>query len=383
MTTAAVFRRLLCAAGALPLALLPFSAPLGATEVVLQDGAWTLSCDAEAQCTAETFVSVGERDYLRLALERPLAPAADMVLEFQSSLTPPVGGKVRLWVPSQDYRMVGDITREPDEGKVRFGGIVPDEPMMRALKAGDAATAVLELASGTKVEIPVPLDGFTPVLALMDDHQGRVGRQDALIISGPRPADSGSFQLALRPGGTETIQSSVSDDRRVRIIERRAVTDLAEVPDRVREAATSDPVCPLSDTLPALGATYYGINETSGIWELPCFLGAYQGTSVYVYSVLIDGDLNAALLHFQGPPTGEPTEDPEIISPSFDPATSVLTSFARARGIGDCGRLVTYELVYLEGESIGWEALTLREKKDCNGVDDAPESYPLIWSRDG
>ncbi|MCY1707439.1 DUF1176 domain-containing protein [Pannonibacter sp. SL95] len=357
--------------------------PALASELVLQDGNWTLSCDTDGLCIADSFVSVGQDHYLRLALERPADPSADMVLEFQSSLTPPVGGKLRLWVPSEDYRMVGDITKEPSDGKVRFGGITPNEPMMMALKAAATATAVVELPNGKQTEIAVSLDGFTPIFALMDDAQGRIGRKDAVVVQGPRDPAAGRYFLSFRPGETQVVQSTVTDDRRVPITETRKLATLADIPDRVREAVAGGPACPLPDTIESIGGTFYGIDERSGIWELPCFLGAYQGTFVYVYSILLDGDLNAALLHFQGPPTGEPTEDPEIISPIFDPKTSLLTSFARARGVGDCGRFETYELVFLEGESIGWDALELREKKDCNGVDDAPESYPLIWKREG
>lgn len=359
------------------------SHPLQATELVLQDGDWTLSCDTDNACIADTFIAVGADDFLRLALERPADPASEMVLEFQSSLTPPVGGKLRLWVPSEDYRMVGDITKEPSDGKVRFGGITPNEPMMMALKAAATATAVVEQPNGKQTEIAVSLDGFTPVFALMDDAQGRIGRTDAVMVQGPRDPAAGAYRLTLRPGETQTVQSTVTDDRRVPIIETRKLSALADIPDRVREAVEAGPACPLADTIGSIGGTFYGIDERSGIWELPCYLGAYQGTFVYAYSILLDGDLNAGLLHFQGPPTGEPTEDPEIISPIFDPKTSLLTSFARARGVGDCGRFETYELVFLEGESIGWEALELREKQDCNGVDDAPESYPLIWKREG
>lgn len=379
MTRSLPLRTLLLAG----LAGIATSHPLQATELVLQDGDWTLSCEIDNECIADTFIAVGADDFLRLALERPADPASEMVLEFQSSLTPPVGGKLRLWVPSEDYRMVGDITKEPADGKVRFGGITPNEPMMMALKAAATATAVIELPNGKQTEIAVSLDGFTPVFALMDDAQGRIGRTDAVMVQGPRDPASGAYRLTLRPGETQTVQSTVTDDRRVPIIETRKLSTLADIPDRVREAVEAGPACPLADTIGSIGGTFYGIDERSGIWELPCYLGAYQGTFVYAYSILLDGDLNASLMHFQGPPTGELTEDPEIISPIFDPKTSLLTSFARARGVGDCGRFETYELVFLEGESIGWDALELREKKDCNGVDDAPESYPLIWKREG
>ena len=379
MTRSLPLRTLLLAG----LAGIATSHPLQATELVLQDGDWTLSCDIDNACIADTFIAVGADDFLRLALERPADPASEMVLEFQSSLTPPVGGKLRLWVPSEDYRMVGDITKAPSDGKVRFGGITPNEPMMMALKAAATATAVVEMPDGKQTEIAVSLDGFTPVFALMDDAQGRIGRTDAVMVQGPRDPAAGAYRLTLRPGETQTVQSTVTDDRRVPIIETRKLATLADIPDRVREAVAGGPACPLADTIGSIGGTFYGIDERSGIWELPCYLGAYQGTFVYAYSILLDGDLNAGLLHFQGPPTGELTEDPEIISPIFDPKTSLLTSFARARGVGDCGRFETYELVFLEGESIGWDALELREKKDCNGVDDAPESYPLIWKREG
>ncbi|WP_439527399.1 DUF1176 domain-containing protein [Pannonibacter sp.] len=379
MTRSQPFRTLLLAG----LAGLAASLPLQATELVLQDGDWTLSCDTDNACIADTFIAIGADDFLRLALERPADPSSDMVLEFHSSLTPPVGGKLRLWVPSEDYRMVGDITKEPSDGKVRFGGITPNEPMMMALKAAATATAVVEMPDGKQTEIAVSLDGFTPVFALMDDAQGRIGRTDAVMIQGPRDPAAGVHRLTLRPGETQTVQSTVTDDRLVRITETRTLDSLADVPDRVVESVAAGPACPLAETLESIGGRFYGIDERSGIWELPCFLGAYQGSFVYAYSILLDGDLNTALLHFQRPPTGEPADDPEIISPVFDPATSRLTSFTRSRGIGDCGRFETYELVFLEGESIGWDAVELREKTDCNGVDDAPESYPLIWKREG
>ncbi|ADZ70684.1 DUF1176 domain-containing protein [Polymorphum gilvum] len=175
--------------------------------------------------------------------------------------------------------------------------------------------------------------------------------------------------------------AGAGDDRLVRIVARTEVSTLEQIPERVREAAQDGPDCMLETTVEMLGAVRFTINDDWSIWQLPCYLAAYQASHVHVQAVMLDGDLNAALMVFPGSPSSDPAEEVEIVNPEVDIATSTLTSFALGRGLGDCGRYARYELVRGEGESIDWELVELREKDDCNGVEDDPTAYPLIWQR--
>lgn len=130
------------------------------------------------------------------------------------------------------------------------------------------------------------------------------------------------------------------------------------------------------DNTPGAGAVY-AISDAMSLWQIPCLLGAYQGSSVFV-AAFNDNPEQHVLLSFAGPP-GEGTDRFDIISPTIDPATGILSSHALARGAGDCGVFERHRLVAVEGEAVEFQLIEYREKTECDGVATAPEAYPEVF----
>ncbi|MCB1491205.1 MAG: DUF1176 domain-containing protein [Rhodobiaceae bacterium] len=372
-------------------------------------GDWMVNCDETLRCDVAGFGS-GAQTYFRLMLERTGEPDAPVTLIFDSGDLPGVGGTVRFAVPALDYAMFGKVRHAAENGMIRFPGLKPDHALIRAMIDGTAGTATLEMPDGAARSVAVPLNGVTQALLYMDNHQGRIDRTDAIIARGGQAADSGLNRIALaidtdtgdageedvvEEGGFEQAPADSGDDglaqapetgglpaNRVPIEGQETLNSVALIPQAVRTAIEDGPGCELDRTVDALGMTRYFISDTFWLWEVPCYIAAYQATWVYVTASNWDGTLYATVMPFYPPPTQEGTEDPEIISPTFSAATSTLTSFAKGRGAGDCGTWQRYELVYGDGENIEWNLLEQREKVDCDGRADPPESYPLVWKAD-
>jgi Protein of unknown function (DUF1176) len=135
--------------------------------------------------------------------------------------------------------------------------------------------------------------------------------------------------------------------------------------------------CTPEDT-PGAGAVH-AISDAMSLWQIPCMLGAYQGSSVFV-AAINDTPEHHVMLNFPDPP-GEGSGDRyDIMSPTVDPARGTVTSIAYARGSSDCGIYERHQLVAVEGEAVEFELLEYREKTQCDGAATKPEQFPLVYS---
>ncbi len=100
-----------------------------------------------------------------------------------------------------------------------------------------------------------------------------------------------------------------------------------------------------SDSEP--GVDFYKLADTKYLVQVQCYLGAYQ--SGYVFMLYDEKASTARLLKFkcydrQRNGSVTVTEETRIAGfPEFDEKTKTLKMFTKARGIGDCGSLVTYK----------------------------------------
>lgn len=125
--------------------------------------------------------------------------------------------------------------------------------------------------------------------------------------------------------------------------------------------------------------TVHAISDAMSLWQVPCMLGAYQGSSVFV-AAINDRPEHHVVLNFPDPP-GEGSGDRfDIMSPTVDPARGTVTSIAYGRGSGDCGIYERHQLVTMEGEAVEFELLEYREKTQCDGVATKPEQFPPVYS---
>lgn len=271
-------------------------------------GDWTVGCDNTALCT---MTSLGPEDGgplpdVTMTLLRQTGPEGRVDLWFQS---------VRQGTPVLPAAVAVDgarIALPP-----RLGG--PAAFRVAAAMANGRMLAVVE--PGGKVRARIPLAGASAAMRWIDAQQGRAGTVTALVAKGPAAATTtpgpraAPVIRAVAPSGTPAVPSAAQ----LAAMRRRAACEQ----DGPLAGEAGEPV------LHALGGG-------ATLVMLPCSLGAYNLSSTLF--VLRDGAVAPARADA---PTGlGPTPEAE------DRLTSVvnarwrdggLTSYAKGRGLGDCG----------------------------------------------
>ncbi|MEM6665803.1 MAG: DUF1176 domain-containing protein [Pseudomonadota bacterium] len=380
---------------------------------------WSVNCDEALTCRADTYLSTGDEQRMSLILERTGEPDAPIALVFWPSVAPDIGGKVRLRVPALDYSMFVTIRHVPDSGEIRFSGIPLDDDLTTSVLAGLEGEASIEYdgEGSSAVVFDVDFRGLVETLLVMDNHQGRIGRADALVARGGRPADSGINRMALLnpaplegdeggseyevaegfdqsgPGDAEESAESggfeqsavVSDeplevdgmgDSRLKIVNGEPYP-AAWLPPALLAEVENGPGCDVGNVPGEIQR--YTWNDVYALYEIPCYLAAYNASSIFVITEDLGGDVYARVLDFFLPPNRGGGAEQEISNPTFAINTGILSSFHLGRGTGDCGTYQKHQLHEVEGEIVTWELLEYREKEDCDGVETAITDYPLVW----
>ncbi|MCV3764916.1 DUF1176 domain-containing protein [Rhizobium sp. TRM95796] len=153
-----------------------------------------------------------------------------------------------------------------------------------------------------------------------------------------------------------------------------------DVPAAVRkEIATYAPdQCSDPETLAYPGQRYQ-LSESSILWEVPCFLGAYQGSSVFAITQDPPGDW-ATLLTLPNPPALEGENNVQMMSAELKPERGLFISTELGSGGGDCGVYRVFRLMDAPGETLEFQLMEYREKVNCDGVVSEPPSWPLQFS---
>ncbi|OZC02099.1 DUF1176 domain-containing protein [Rubricoccus marinus] len=121
------------------------------------------------------------------------------------------------------------------------------------------------------------------------------------------------------------------------------------------------------------------ITETEAVVAVTCDFGAYQGSYALVR---IRGDRATLLRAPATDENGQPMDASETTfsTPSWDRLTDrVVTTFGRARGIGDCGNFITYALA--SGDEM--ELSEVRQRACGDTIPDdipPPEAWPVVYT---
>jgi hypothetical protein len=155
------------------------------------------------------------------------------------------------------------------------------------------------------------------------------------------------------------------------------LTATSEVPAAVRsEIATYAPdECSEPDTL-AYPGQRYAVNDNFILWEVPCFLGAYQGTSIFAITQNPPADW-ATMLSLPNPPALEGENNAQMMNPEVFAEKGVFISTSLGRGQGDCGTYQVFRLMDAPGETFEFQLMKYREKVNCDGVQSEPSEWPL------
>ncbi|MGC6401537.1 DUF1176 domain-containing protein [Sphingomonas sp. FW199] len=292
---------------------------------------WTVGCDNGLACKAVALAPEdGDVPSVLMSIARDPADSGGMIVRFTGSDLPAL-----------------PLTVAVDGKTVASGGEREDERTIRLTEAS-ARTIALEAVNGTRLTVagangpayPISLAGLSAALRYMDAEQGVAGTAQAIVARGGSKGALGKRDLpvirAINPAGAPPPLDAALVDR-LRKDAKCAITEFMDEPPAAEAHALGD------------GAT---------LILLPCDAGAYNLMSlVYVAPaggepVLARFDVDVGMAGPDGPQT--------LVNAGF--ADGVLSSFAKGRGIGDCG----------VGQNFVWDGKQFRlseqvEMGECRG----------------
>lgn len=275
-------------------------------------GDWIVGCDNGRACQAVALVpEADDRDhYLLLVIERDGAGPAPAKLTMP--LDPkPAGAPVLL--------IDGKAAARP---AVQAGGeeaaVVIDRTLAAALANGQMAA----LGNGSAPPVAsASLKGLAAALLYMDEQQGRLGTAGALRRTGPKP-DAGVRAPALP---VIVVPPRASAPPRTMTV---AAAAKAIGPDSATCDYATGPVKPRAVRLDR--------GHSLVLVDHPCGNGAYNYyTSVFI----VDEAGRTAPARFDEP-TGMGETD--LVNGDWDDKSRRLSSYAKGRGLGDCGTSQEY-----------------------------------------
>ncbi len=301
---------------------------------------WAVGCDNARRCTAVSLMEMesGENQ-LTVSISRG-------------------GGRkdvARLSIANIEDRKSGDLSLVAD-GTVVIGSA--------GLKGQDApfeldlpANAIAKLKAAKTVELRDPagvslggasLRGVVAALLYMDDRQGRAKSETALIALGNRPASA----LPAPPPVPVIPSKARPNGARLKLSEK----DIAAL-----QARTS---CDAEQGA-AEGHEAYHLSGSTWLALVPCGSGAYNFMSVPVLvNRSIGRRMKVASFDF-APGFTEAGGPPMLVNADWDTTTGRLSSYAKGRGLGDCGSAETYTW-----DGSKFRLLSKIAMEECRGVID-------------
>jgi len=293
------------------LSALPASAQQGETRRFFKD--WLAACRSDGYCSALSYVNPhadgADADYVLRVGRQPQETYWEL-----SFATVATQGD-----PSRDFVVSVDGVAQTFSGPEQFGAYAASNDFYFL---GDGAQAVMDrLAPGKRLSVSFTddtgearsatfsLNGLSAALMWIDDRQHRIGSERVAFNA---------------PYGLEPVGGN------------RAGSELAGVPAALIDRLRADPECqPLEDIANGDNFEIGRLDDGHTIYVLPCWGAAYNfGSKVYVGTV--DGEFEEQYFARYLPAIGM-TATSYIVNASFDEDTRTLSSFNKARGVGDCG----------------------------------------------
>ena len=279
---------------------------------------WTIGCDNRNRCEA---VALWPQD--------GAIPENPVMVGVAREAGP--GGETQVWA-SRDARGSGAMrfivdgrvvaTAQSRDGEAAVRGAQADALAMALARGGS-----LEIRDGTRILGRPSLAGAGAALRYMDARQGRAGTNTALVATGPLGAN------AVRPVPPPvTIRRAVIPALptpaplwRAELTTLGTLTGCAE---EMKEAEAPD---------------QHSLSRTQTLILVPCGSGAYNMTVVPVIATGIQGRRSFHLADFDYRAAfGEPGERFVLVNAGWTADKAELASYAKGRGIGDCGSAETY-----------------------------------------
>lgn len=290
-------------------------------------GDWTVGCDNGLVCTMASLLPDDGFDAgATLSLTRQPGPAGRFHADAGEGVTDaqPRRGALRFVVDGRDLGSDADA-------------------VTRAMANGH----VLRLAGGT-----ISLRGASAALRYIDAMQGRAGTVTATVATGARPAEAVPPAPALPVVEARALKPHTAplDARLLAAMRRIGQCDL---PDGM-------------DAAPDVAAT----GDGRLLVVLPCSAGAYN----VIGALFVAGEGKVAAAPVDAPSgfdeTGADSQTPvhSVVNGGFD--GNLLTSYAKGRGLGDCGSIQRFAW-----DGVRYRLVEQADMGECRGNTD----YVTTW----
>ena len=316
---------------------------------------WTVGCDNIKGCIAIGFAGEDQEEAGFIRVARPAGPDAKTMIGL--FLYMPDAAKapaLRLTADGAPIEGVG-AERQAQLNSDSFATIeiAPQElkPFIAALRKAK----MLNLATAdAKSKVDVSLSGAVAALLNIDDMQGRIGTQTALIQTGDKPASAvpdapplpvivpakAAPGLKANPGLAAALRKRIAKEN----------PDGCEDPPE----GGADEAAPLDDQQTLVG--------------LLCSSGAYNFESSFW--IVTGGNVAKAIPASFETPGQKPASS--LVNADFDPKTATLSFFDKGRGVGDCGAAGKYVWT-----GKGFALLEYAAMETCRSVDS--DDWPVLW----
>ncbi len=315
---------------------------------------WTAVCDNVGTCAGFGFAPDDSETPIFLRITREAGPAA-------------APGALIVYDPAdahKDQRWTLSVDDKPVVGAGVVTARGGDSGARATLDAAQTAALIEALRNGRRLGVlrdgkpigTVSLAGSFATLLWVDADQGRAGTVTAMIDRGGRPA------------------SSVPPPAPAPVIDPAPPISQAHLPKLAPPGLiASNGDCDIQVTLKQLGTSPDDIvaRLSPGVvlWAPECSLAAYNETNL-----LFLGDESGAHTRPLRLPTadGGARDDNELVDAAFDPKTQTLTTFAKGRGVGDCGDSAQW---VWDGQA--FRLLSEFSMSECEGV--PPDDWPALY----
>lgn len=324
------------------------AAPVPGEVKIFKD--WYVACDNVWYCEAGTLADEGGdfRTAQALRLWREGGPDAP----FRIELRPPeemAAGPARLRIDARPA-LAGQQDSEGDTW------LDEDQSLAIARALANAGKTSLILSDGTA--LPLSSAGSSAALRYMDAVQQRAGTSGAIVATGAKPD---SAQPPAMPQLTARAATSLIE-----------LPDLKRYPEVIAETGCEYRMEGAEDRAEPLGQRG---GKDMALVLIACDSGAYNFGSAVMIAERPMEDPNADWTFTKAKfdsetGWGENADVAQVVNAGFDPATGILSEFAKGRGLGDCGTANSH---VWDGEQ--FRLSERHEMSDCRGAWD----WPRVW----
>jgi hypothetical protein len=312
---------------------------------------WSAICDNRNTCVAFTYApeDAGEIAWLRLERSGDAGATVAVVIAIYAEDDPEIGGGP--WTLTIDGKPVAGLgALSPVQDGTGFWRAEVPVASGRALALAARDGSTLAIRRKGKAPMALSLSGGAATMLWIDDQQHRVGSPTALGRGTGTPS-----AIVVPPAPVITAGAAVPQTGLPKAVPASVMKVIGECED-MEDRAIEPLIARLSP-----GVVLYAP---------VCSLGAYNA----VYSLVLadEAGRNPRLISL---PLPAGLDQPSIGDPmnlDYDPDTRILGSFAKGRGIGDCGGETQW---VWDGKA--FQVLSMRLMPECRGVpgDDWPTLF--------